>query len=103
MCGWWAWWVSGSTAGRLWLAEVGCDLSGDEGGVVADAVDEVGVTAVLEALADDVEAVHRRDAAALGDLAGAVEDGQAQPRRGPPVAGGPDDGGDAVAAQIEDA
>ena len=49
--------------------EVIGDVVGDEGGVTADAVDEVGAAAVLEALAEHVEARHGRDAAALADLA----------------------------------
>ena len=67
-------------------------------GVVADAVDEVRVAAVLEALAEDVQPGDRRDAAPLADLAVGVEDRDLQPRVGAAVAGGPDDRADAVAA-----
>ena len=52
------------------------EVVGDEGGVAADAVDEVGAAAVLEALAEHVEAGDRGDAPVLADLAGGVEDGQ---------------------------
>src|SRR3954469_21951703 len=66
------------------------DVVDDEGGVVTDAVDEVGVASVLEPLADDVQPVVGGDPARLHDLAGAVEHGQTQPLVGPDVAGGPD-------------
>ena len=43
----------------------GADVLGDGPGVAADAVDEVRVAVVLEALAEHVGAGHRRDAAVL--------------------------------------
>ena len=58
--------VGGRWAERCAAGGRGGDVVGDERGVVADAVDEVRVAAVLEALAEHVEAGHRRDAAALG-------------------------------------
>ena len=77
------------------------DVAGHEGGVVAHAVDEVRVAAVLEALSEDVEAGDGGDAAPLDDLAVAVEDRDPQPRVGAAVAGGPDDRRDAVAPGVE--
>ena len=68
------------------------DVVGDERGVAADAVDEVRVAAVLEALTEHVQAGHRGDAAAVADLARGVEDREVQPRVGAAVAGRPDDG-----------
>ena len=48
--------VSGSAAGAAGgSGGGGGDVVGDEGGVAADAVDEVGVAAVLEALAEHVQ------------------------------------------------
>src|SRR5262245_45172752 len=55
------------------------DVLGDVPGVEADAVDEVGVAPVLEALTEHVDAGHRRDAAVLRDLAAGVEDRQLEP------------------------
>jgi hypothetical protein len=48
---------------------------GDEVGVAADAVDEVRVAVVLEALAEHVGARHGRDPAVLADLTATVEMG----------------------------
>jgi hypothetical protein len=45
----------------------------DEGGVVANAIDEVGVAPVLEALSNDIETAVWCDAALLGDLAATIE------------------------------
>ena len=56
------------------------EVVGDPCRIPADAVDEVRVAVVLEALAEDVEAGHGRAPAPLADLAGPVEHGQVQPR-----------------------
>src|SRR5262249_32838598 len=53
------------------------DGASDVGRVVAHAVDEVGVTTVLEPLTEYVHALDRGHAALLGDLAMAVEHGHA--------------------------
>ena len=88
--------------GRVGVDSAG-DVVGDEAGVVADTVDEVGVAAVLEALAE------RRRGPATGVTPRRwtisplrVEDRDVEPRVGAAVAGGPDDRRDAVApAQVE--
>ena len=77
------------------------DVAGDEGGVVADAVDEVRVAAVLEALAEHVQPGDRGDAAPVDDLALRVEDRHLQPRVAAAVAGGPHDGADAGGTGVE--
>jgi len=76
-------------------------VSDDEGGVPADPADEVRVAVVLEALAEHVKAGNGGDAAALAELAVGVEDGDAQPRVDPAVAGRPDDGADACLSQVQ--
>ena len=68
----WSWAVLVTQRGRR-PADVGRRCGGHEGGVVAHAVDEVRVAAVLMALPDDVEAGDGGDAAALHDLAVRVE------------------------------
>ena len=55
------------------------DVLGDVLRCAADAVDEVGVAEVLEALSEHIHARHRRDTAVLADLAVVVEDGQVEP------------------------
>ena len=70
-------------------------------GVVAGAVDEAGVPAVLEALADDVHAGCVGHAACLAEDAVVTGDGQVDPVVVRVVAGGQDDGADPFAAQIE--
>ena len=54
------------------------------------------VAAVLEALAEHVQAGYRGDAPPLDDLAGGVEHRHPQPRIGTAEAGGPDHGRDAA-------
>jgi len=76
-------------------------VSYDERGVPADPADEVRVAVVLEALAEHVQAGNGGDAAALPELAVGVEDGDAQPRVGPAVAGRPDHGADARLSQVQ--
>ena len=77
------------------------NVIGHERGVAADAADEVRTAVVLEALTEHVQARDRRAAAALADLARAVEHRQPQPRVGTPVAGRPDDGADTGGAKVE--
>src|SRR6476659_690986 len=100
---WWEWSVdmvwSRSVDGRQ--RPPGGDVVGEEGGVVTDAVDEVGVAAVLEAQAEGVQAVDRGDPPAVDDLAAGVEHRDVQPGVGPAVTGGPDDGADAAPAEVD--
>ena len=85
---------------RRWPSRLAmCD--GDVRGVVADAVDEVRVAPVLEALPDHVETGDGGDAAPLDDLAVGAQDGNVQPRVRAAVAGGPHDRGDAVPPGVE--
>ena len=57
----------------------GADVIGDECGITADAVDEVRVAIVLEALSADVGPGERHDAATLADLTACVEDRETEP------------------------
>jgi hypothetical protein len=50
------------------------DAKHDERGIAVDAIDEVRVAGVLEALSEDVRPGERCDAAALSDLTVCVED-----------------------------
>src|SRR3954463_5791501 len=76
-------------------------VGGDEGGVDADAADEVGGPAVLEALAEHVEAGNRCDALVLADLAGRVEHRHVQPRVLATVSRCPHDGPDPGRPHVE--
>ena len=95
--------VSGSGPvgdGGEWAAGA-ADVLGDVVGVAADAVDEVRVAVVLEALAEHVGAGHGSDPPVLADLTVAVKDGKVEPWVGAPMAGGPDDGADPSSVEIE--
>jgi hypothetical protein len=52
----------------------GAEVIGDERGISVDAIDEVRVAGVLEALSEDVRPGERCDAAAPSDLTVCVED-----------------------------
>src|SRR5215203_1279871 len=96
-CAWWRFAVgSGSEVDGRGGATG--EVVGNERGVAADAVDEVRVAVVLEALTEDVQAVDGGDAAVLADLAAGVEHGDVQPRVAAAVARRPDDRGDASGA-----
>jgi hypothetical protein len=89
---------AGAGAGRGVTAG---NVIGHGRGVAADAADEVRTAVVLEALTEHVQARDRRAAAALADLARAVEHRRPQPWVGTPVAGCPHDGADTGGAKVE--
>jgi hypothetical protein len=70
-------------------------------GVVADAVDEAGLAASQERHAHEVQAGCRCHAAVVEYPTVAVEDGHVEPGDVGPVAGGPDDGLDLPACEVE--
>src|SRR4051812_38592186 len=91
---------AGSRAGGAHRRAAAGEVAGDEGGVVAHAVDEVGVAAVLEPLPHHVQAFDRRDAPALDDLAVPAQHRHLQPRVLAAVTGGPHDGGQLLGPPI---
>src|SRR5690606_6156890 len=77
------------------------DVVGEMGGVATDAVDEVGVAVVLEALAQHVGPGDGGDAAALTDLTAPIEDRQLEPGVAAAVAGSPDDAANSRCGEVE--
>ena len=59
----------------------GADVVSDKRGIAADAINEVRVAVVLEALPEDVRPGERCDAAALSDLTVRVEDRETESGR----------------------
>src|ERR1700690_4485631 len=94
------------TSRKLLVSAVGCrgaaqQMLGQIGGIPADADEAARAPGVKPGQAEHIDAVHRRHAAPVGRVAGAVENRQFDPRPVGPEAGGPDDRGDAGFRRIE--
>src|SRR5690606_31208829 len=75
--------------------------SGQVAGVVPDPVEEGGVAPALQRQAQRVQPGYGGDSPAVRDLPVRAQHRHPQPRIPPPVAGGPDDAGDAGGGEVQ--